>query len=442
MRKRLIVLLMVLIIASGCGSDEKTEPVESLSILWAQWTPADLLQELTREFTQETGIHVTIVQKSWGTWQDIFFDEMAKKGQAYDMVIGDSQWLGRGSSGGHYIELTKWMKEKRVNQTMTEASITGYAEFPKGSDHLWAIPVEGDAMGFSYRKDLFEDENEKKAFKDQYGYVLTVPETWHQLRDIAQFFHRPEKNLYGVLAWVEPRYDGLTMGVDSLIWAWGADLGDHQTYRVRDILNSPEGIAALEFYKSLNQYNNPAWQDHYLDSDKSSNAPMMAGQVAMAMGYFAINTELLDPSINPYADKIGFFANPKGPVNRVCSIGGQGISVVSYSKKKDLSFKFLEWFIQEDVQQKWAALGGLSCNTNVLESQSFLTASPINRPFKESIEMAKDFWAVPEYPELLAISQKYWFEYIVKNSISAKEAMDRIALEWESVFETSGYYKE
>lgn len=426
-------------------SDQQTvtsDQVTELTILWAEWTPADMLQVLSKDFTEQTGIKVTIIQDSWSTWQKKFFDEMGRKGKAFDMVIGDSQWLGRGSKEGHYVELTPWVKKNGVDKSMTAASIAGYSEFPKQSGHYWAVPVEGDAMGFSYRKDLFNDPREKKAFKAKFGYELQVPQTWYQLRDIASFFHRPEKDLYGVLAWVEPNYDGITMGVESLIWAWGAELGNPKNYRVRGILNSDEGIQALEFYKDLNQYNNPQWRYHYLDTKLNSNIPMMEGKVAMAMGYFAINTELLDPKKNPYAEHMGFFANPNGPKARVCSLGGQGISIVSYTKKKDACFKFLEWFIQDDVQRKWAQLGGLTCNKKVLASEEFLNASPINRPFKQSIEMARDFWAVPEYPKLLAISQKYWSQFVSENKLSAKEAMDRISIEWEQVFEQAGYYKE
>lgn len=446
-RKALVVcltpiILFVFFFFFSCSNNKPPPQKRSITILWAKWGPADMLQKLADDFTLETGIHVKLVQESWGTWQKLFFDEMSRRGQRFDMVIGDSQWLGRGATEGHYVELTKWMQKHRVDQSMTAASITGYSEFPKGSGHLWAVPVEGDAMGFSYRKDLFEDPVQKKIFKEKFGYELDVPKTWYELKDIAQFFHRPEQNFYGVLAWVEPHYDGLTMGVDSLIWAWGADLGNHKDYRVRGILNSDKGVAALEFYKQLNQYSNPLWHEHYLDTDKNSNAPMMSGQVAMAMGYFAINTELLDPARNPYFDRIGFFSNPKGPEAEVCSLGGQGISIVSYTKKKDLCFQFLEWFIQDTVQEKWADLGGLTCNKKVLASDRFLNASPINRPFKESIEMAKDFWAVPEYTRLLKVSQKNWYECVVKKTMSSQEAMDAVAREWELIFEEAGYYKE
>lgn len=415
-----------------------------LTILWAKWKPADYLQELTEGFTEKTGVKVTVVQDSWSTWQDLFFSEMKKKDAGrFDLVLGDSQWLGQGAMNGHYVELTRWMEKKDLKGKYTDASIVGYSEFPNGSGHYWAIPFEGDALGFSYRKDLFEDTAEQINFKNVYGYPLAPPETWSQLHDIAEFFYRPESDLYGVLVWAEPAYDGLTMGVDTLVWAWGTALGDMASYRVKDILNTREGIDALEFYKKLLGLSNPEWVNHYLDTHRSSNQPMMEGQVAMAMGYFAINPELLDPDINrKYHDKIGFFAAPSGPGGRFTSLGGQGISIVAHSVKRELAFRFLEWLVQDDVQKKWAELGGLSCNKAVLYSEEFLNASPINKPFVQSMEMVRDFWAVPEYARLLKISQENWYSYLVLDELTASQAMNRVAREWETVFEENGYYAE
>src|SRR5581483_8305135 len=62
---------------------------------------------------------------------------------------------------------------------------------------IYADPCEADAVGFAYRKDLFEDPKEKADFKAKYKYDLAPPKTWPQLRDIAEFFTRPDKKLYG-----------------------------------------------------------------------------------------------------------------------------------------------------------------------------------------------------------------------------------------------------
>ena len=269
-----------------------------------------------------------------------------------------------------------------------------------------------------------------------------IPQDWIALRDIAEFFYRPEENLYGILAWREPEYDGITMGIDAFVWGWGAALGDYKNYKVKGFLNSEKGVKALEYYKELNSFSNPEWKYNYLDTERSSNQPMIRGEVAMAMCYLSIAPELLDPAINKRHDDTGFFTTPSGPVRRATSLGGQGISIVSYSKKKYNCFKFLKWFIREDVQEKWGELGGLSCNSHVLNSEEFLSASPVNRPYRDSIEIIMDFWAVPEYAELLSVSQKYWDLYINKDEISAAESMRMIEYKWEEIFDQAGYYKE
>ena len=79
---------------------------EELTILWAEWDPANYLQELVNEYEKETGIKVTVETTAWPGYQTKAFAEFNAKGDAYDMVVGDSQWLGAGSTGGHYVDLT------------------------------------------------------------------------------------------------------------------------------------------------------------------------------------------------------------------------------------------------------------------------------------------------------------------------------------------------
>lgn len=412
-----------------------------INILWAQWKPADYLQILAHDFTRETGIRVNVFQRPWGEWQQHFFSEMAQRSDFYDLVVGDSQWLGMGATQGHYIDLTQWYEAHHVAPRFEPVALQGYSEYPKGSGRYWSVPLEGDVMGFAYRRDLFENPHEQARFLARYGYPLAVPETWFQLRDIAEHFYRPTQGLWGIMAWQEPHYDGLTMALQSVIRAWGAGIGDPATHQVRGILNTAEAADALRFYKQLTTFGNPEWRDYYLDTEFSADKPLMGGQVAMAMVYFAITPELLNPQLNPYSDSIGFFPVPAGPQDSATSLGGQGISLISYSKRKEHALRFLEWFIQQEVQQQWSDSGGLSCAIEVLESERFLQNSPMHRPFSESFIHARDFWTVPEYPTLLQHSQLYFHRFMM-GSLSAEDALDSLASEWEEVFEHHGYYRE
>ena len=62
------------------------------------------------------------------------------------------------------------------------------------------VPFDGDTLVLIYRRDYMEDPKEKAAFKAKYGYELAPPKTGDQYNDIAEFFTRPDDNLYGLSA--------------------------------------------------------------------------------------------------------------------------------------------------------------------------------------------------------------------------------------------------
>ena len=238
MRRGIVALL------AGAGlafTLANTALAEELTIFWAEWDPANYLQELVNDYTKETGVKVTVETTPWSDFQTKTFREFAAKGDAYDMVVGDSQWLGAGSTQGHYVDLTDFFKKHNLEKVFLPATVVGYAEYPIGSQKYWAIPLEGDANGWSYRKDWFEDPKEKAAFKAKYGYELGVPKDYKQLRDIAEFFYRPDKKRYGIALYTDNSYDAVAMGVEQTIFSYGGDLGDYATYKIDGIVNSKAG---------------------------------------------------------------------------------------------------------------------------------------------------------------------------------------------------------
>ncbi len=417
--------------------------VTELNILWAQWDPADFLQQLVADYEAETGIKVNVIQEPWGTFSDRFFTEMAAEGDAWDMVIGDSQWLGQGSTSDYYVDLTEFLTSTGIKDTVTPATLTYYGEYPAGSGTYWAYPTEGDADGWAYRADLFENPDEKAAFEAEYGYPLAVPESYDQLMDIAKFFTRPDQGLYGVAIYTQKAYDAITMGVENAMFPWGGDWFG-EGYQVLGVVNSPQNVEAVQYYRDLYDCcQGPGLSDAFFTE---TNDAMLSGQVAMSMNYFAFLPALVNPGTNPnYYDKMGFFANPAGPNgDRGAALGGQGMSVISFisPERQQAALDFIEWFAQEDVQAKWAELGGYTCNTNVLESDTFLNANPYNPAFAETMTFVKDFFNIPPYAQLLEVSQREFSTFIVEGQGTAQETMDTMAAEFDKILKETGFITE
>jgi len=418
---------------------EEAPAVSELNIFWAQWAPADYLQQIGKMYEEETGIKVNVIQEPWGSFGDVFFTEMAAGGDAWDMVIGDSQWLGQGATQGHYMDLTAFLTETGIKDSVTEATLTYYGEYPTGSGTYWGYPTEGDADGWAYRMDLFEDPDEMAAFEAEYGYPLAVPETYAELFDIANFFTRPDEGIYGVAIYTQKDYDAITMGVENTMFSWGGEWQDENN-NVMGIVNSPENIESLQFYKDLYECCQVPGLSNAFYTE--TNDAMIGGQAAMVMNYFAFFPALANSDVSPYADVTGYFPNPAGPTGQQhAALGGQGMSVISYipDERKQASLDFIEWFAQDDIQAEWAALGGYSCNAAVLATDEFLNATPFNPAFAETMTFVKDFWNIPEYAELLEITQREFSAFVVEGVGTAEDTMNTIAENHDAILRDAGY---
>ena len=96
------------LVVAGCqkqpSGETATQPAgeragpKTLTIWWAQWAPADGLQALAEEFGRKENVTVKVHQIPWSSFQDQVFQEFGKPATAFDVVVGDSQWLGRGAT--------------------------------------------------------------------------------------------------------------------------------------------------------------------------------------------------------------------------------------------------------------------------------------------------------------------------------------------------------
>ncbi|RJP28559.1 MAG: extracellular solute-binding protein [Candidatus Omnitrophota bacterium] len=425
MKMRLILALfsLGLFLFPACpgidAADNTPAAHAGLRIVWAEWEPANFLDTLADRFTSETGIPVEIVKIPWSNFQQTINNVWAQKSDEYDLIVGDSQWLGIAATQGHYVELTDLVNP--IQSNFTDQSILYYSEYPAGSGRYYGIPCESDALAFAYRKDLFEDSTEQEAFRTRYGRELAPPKTWMEFRDVAEFFTRPPQ-LYGTAISYGKDYDFITMTYEQILWSFGGDFHG-PGFVVDGVINSPVAINALIFLIELLEFNPPGAENFNLDEPGTI---FREGKVATAQLWFTFMPPLISET-NPYREQTDYFISP-GQVHHYVSLGGQGISLSAYSKNQDQAIQFLAWFAQDETQLAWAEIGGLSASKAVVASEAFKNAAPYNAAFLESLPLVKDFYNIPEYEALMQSTQNHLHEALLKVE-TPQQALDNIARE-------------
>lgn len=129
---------------------------KTITLCWAAWDPANALVELSKDFTAKSGVKMKFEFVPWPNFADRMLNELNSKGKLCDLIIGDSQWIGGSAESGHYVKLNDFFDKEGIKMSdFMPATVTGYAEWPKGTPNYWALPAMADSVGWTYRKDWF-----------------------------------------------------------------------------------------------------------------------------------------------------------------------------------------------------------------------------------------------------------------------------------------------
>lgn len=413
---------------------------EDLTFVWHAGTCADAFVEISQDFPGDITIVPALVPYG-PEWHNKIASEFAIKGDAFDFAMWDSQSTAEFAGGGHAYSINAIFEASSILSAdlFPRASLARYGEYPDGSGEYWGLPVNQDAYGFMYRRDLFEDEAEKAAFAEQYGRELAVPQTYQEASEVAEFFTRPDDGLYGWGQMGGREYDFATTASNSFMWSFGGELYNPETFEVQGYLNSPASIDGVQAYVDMFQYGPPGSQNWGWDE---VNAAFQQGKLAMAMQWYYFHGSNADPEVNPHAEDTGF-ANLPGAIGRdglfrrQFSVGGQGMGVNGYSGKVDTLIEFMEWYFQPEQQKRYAAV----CQTGlkaVLDSPEWQGLNSYNSHFALALQYTNDYWHLPEYSILLDILQEE-VSNAISGSKSVEEALTDAAVRHEEVLERAGY---
>ena len=298
-------------------------------------------------FEEETGIKLDIAGVNENEqFQKIIQDTTTKAGQ-YDVYSFWGNNRGTLAEAGAFLVLDDFVAKHKPEWDKAyvggQLTVESYAKY---AGKYVCVSFDGDYQSWNYRKDLFEDPTEQKNFKAKYGWDLQWPETWEQLDQLAEFFHRPDKNLLGCTDIRNPIW-----GLTNWIQRYACFTNPAQMYfdpkTGNALINSPAGIKATQEYADTMNFKSKdaltwGWPEQY--------ANMAAGGTAITCA-FPNMPKFLDAAGNKDSKIVGKLRTGLAPgrivdgklIRRTVWWPNITLAVSTQTKYPEAAYLFLQW---------------------------------------------------------------------------------------------------
>jgi multiple sugar transport system substrate-binding protein len=241
---------------------------------------------------------------------------------------------------------------------------------------LYGLPYHDGPECFHYRTDLFESTAEQRAFREQYGRPLHVPKTWEEFLEVAQFFTRPNEDLWGTVVAATP--DGHNDVYDFLIhlWSRGGQVFDADG---EPAFHREEGVEALQFYHDLIHEHEVAPPGSVEMESVESGQFYAEGKAAMMWNWagFGAMAEAPDSAVFGNAG-YGVIPRADTPAGRHTSLAvNYGLTIPASSDHPELAYRFLHHVTSPEMDKVTTTSGASGCRLStwtdpeVLRDESF-----------------------------------------------------------------------
>lgn len=191
-------MMLVVFLLASCGkqaTNEKKEETSNdgqtkkLTVMVESGSPGEMVAKATAaQFKEQTGCEVVVDAVPYTGIYDKISTELKAGAATHDIATLDVLWLPAFESGLLSLNdvATEEIKADFLPTLLDGGTLNG---------NLYGFPMWINCKVLVYRSDLFNDEANKKAFKEKYGYDLIPPTTWQQYLDAAEFFTKD--GMYG-----------------------------------------------------------------------------------------------------------------------------------------------------------------------------------------------------------------------------------------------------
>lgn len=437
-RGSVVLLLSTMLLVGALGHKAlAAKPFEGKTLqvimIADPWVTA--FQKINPEFEELTGAKVIIDSYGYDATHEKEVLEGTQKSGAFDVVVLDSPWVGEFWEGGYVEDLKPYIEKSDPNEIQYDDFVEVFRVISEWDGHIVGMPFGAYFVTLNYRKDLFEQEN------------LTPPKTFDEWKSIAAKFTNNSKypGMYG-LGMNNQQGSPVGQAWFEYIWNFGGKPfkscypGSPDPYAdVTPMIDSPEGIAVVELFKEMLQYEAPGSLSMAWDERAQAFA---SGLVSMISAWSVITPIFLDPSRSSVADKFALAVIPaKEGVKPVPPVGGWVMGISTYSTQKDLAWEYVKWFTSPAIHKKFVDAGGPPSRYSTFQDPELVAKYPWFKPIEESAAMAYADCRprIPESFEIISTVGIY-VSRALSGELTAEEAMKKANEEVKVILQKSGKY--
>ena len=422
MRPTIFLALLAIVCVTSCNKSPQPLP-KQLTLAVVSGVEGEALKQAAADYGSQTGTHINIAEFPYANlFEKELIDLKARTG-AYDLIMLDDPWFPRFANEHLLTELSPLLRGSGLSgpdHDFVETSLA-LCRQPYETGPLYALPYVGNSQLFFYRKDLFEKHS------------LKPPETWTDVLTAAKTIHEKETtgaNGERIHGYVMRAAQGNAAVADfmPIFWAFGGEMFDANG---KPSVNSPEGIAALEFMVELGKYSPPGYASFNADD---VGAHLLQGTAAMSINWPAWLGAFSDPSRSKVSGKMEFTTLPGAKKPGQAEIGNWLIAIPRDSQNAQLAVEFLIWATSFEQMKRSAQRGNPPTRKSLFQDAELVKKYPVYPAQLRSLESSRPRPRTPHWNE---IENAFGIFLSKANSgtLSPAEAMNQANAEIEKILQ-------
>ena len=325
-------------------------------------------EKIWNSFCAETGckVPVEIVPMDLHPlYEAVLRQEGLAKGD-WDIAHLNTDWLYEAYSSDAVENLQPYI-ENNPPEDFPGGWSNSLLEMQQVGNRVFGLPFHDGPECLIYRKDLFEDEKEKKHYFETFGKPLELPESWDDFQQIARFFQRPAENLYGTAFAGYP--DGHNTVFDFCLQLWTRN-GELTDAKGEINIDTQAALKGLTFYRQIMQDQQAIHPgSKSLDSVQAGLA-FARGEIALMVNWFGFASmcEVIEES--GVKGRVDITNLPHGRTGRSASLNVYWLYTIgSGSANKQLAYDFISYAVNRQNDKLLTLEGGIGCRKSTWEDQ-------------------------------------------------------------------------